>query len=197
MLSKCTRPSFLQWDPALTETLFGEEVYRCLTTITNSVCLTFAGVIGRPFYACMEVVDTATHQLCMNDASMSRYFQQPACHPIYKCPNCIQAAEGMRQEPGSASPSLRVLWMYPLVEGQNGKPTPLRVSSPVRIVVHAPPAYWGWAAKCQRRISGITPVIPDVRGQAEKQYFYDANQSDDIWLWSMPYQAHEPDPASS
>ena len=87
--------------------------------------------------------------------------------------------------------------MYPLVEGQNGKPTPLRVSSPVRIVVHAPPAYWGWAAKCQRRISGITPVIPDVRGQAEKHYFYDANQSDDIWLCSMPYQAHEPDPASS
>ena len=197
VLSNCTRPSFLQWDPALTETLFGEEVYRCLTTITNSVCLTFAGVIGRPFYACMEVVDTATHQLCMNDASMSRYFQQPACRPIYKCPNCIQAAEGMRQEPGSASPSLRVLWMYPLVEGQNGKPTPLRVSSPVRIVVHAPPAYWGWAAKCQRRISGITPVIPDVRGQAEKQYFYDANQSEHIWLWSMPYQAHEPDPASS
>ena len=189
MLSKWTRPSFLQWGSEETATLFGEEVHRRLIRITESVSLTFAGIIGRPLYACMEVVDTATHKLCMNVASMSRFLQQPAGRPIYKCAKCVQAAEGVKQEPGSASPSLRVLWVYPLVEGKDKKPTPLRVSSPVRIVLHAPAPSWGWQAKPDGPNSGSRTATPDVRGHAPMHYYYNRHDSADIWFWSTPYHA--------
>ena len=67
----------------------------------------------------------------------------------------------------------------------------------VRIVVQALPASWGWRAKSDGLTTGSTSGTPDVRGQAPKHYYYNANQSADIWLCSMPYQAREPDPASS
>ena len=63
--------------------------------------------------------------------------------------------------------------VYPLVEGKDAKPLPLRVSSPVRIVVHAPPASWGWAAKSDRLYTGNQTAIPEVRGQAPRHYYYD------------------------
>ena len=181
MLSKLTRLSFLQWDAEKTRTLLGE--------MADSVSLTYAGVIGRPLFVCMEVVDTATHQLCMNVASMSHYLQQPACRPIYKCSKCVQASTRWRATGGSASPSLRVLWLYPLVEGKDGKPLPLRMSSPVRIVVHAPPVSWGWEARSDRLCIGNKSVIPEVRGQAPIHYIYDAKHSAAIWRCSMAFQA--------
>ena len=64
-------------------------------------------------------------------------------------------------------------WVYPLVEGKDAKPLPLRVSSPVRIVVHAPLASWGWAAKSDRLYTGNQTAIPEVRGQAPRHYYYD------------------------
>ena len=192
MLSKLTRASFLQWDVEKSGTLFGEEVYRRLIKTTDSVSKTFAGVIGRPLFVCMEVVDTATHQLCMNVASMSHYLQQPACRPIYKCSKCVQASTRWRATGGSASPSLRVLWLYPLVEGKDGKPLPLRMASPVRIVVHAPPVSWGLGARSDRLCIGNKPVIPEVRGQAPIHYIYDANHSAAIWRCSMAFQQLSP-----
>ena len=63
--------------------------------------------------------------------------------------------------------------MYPLVEGKDAKPLPLRVSSPVRIIVHAPLASWGWAAKSDRLYTGNQTAIPEVRGQAPRHYYYD------------------------
>ena len=68
-------------------------------------------------------------------------------------------------------------WVYPLVEGKDAKPLPLRVSSPVRIVVHAPPASWGWAAKSDRLYTGNQTAIPEVRGQAPRHYYYDGIQA--------------------
>ena len=104
--------------------------------------MTFAGVIARPLYACTEEVDNEANEVCMNVASMSRFLPQPAGRPVYKCAKCSQ--EGAMQEPGSASPSLRILWAYPLVEGMDGVLAPLRVSSPVCFVVHAALTTWGW-----------------------------------------------------
>ena len=192
VLSKLTRASFLQWDVEKSGTLFGEEVYHRLIKTTDSVSKTFAGVIGRPLFVCMEVVDTATHQLCMNVASMSHYLQQPACRPIYKCSKCVQASTRWRATGGSASPSLRVLWLYPLVEGKDGKPLPLRMASPVRIVVHAPPVSWGLGARSDRLCIGNKPVIPEVRGQAPIHYIYDAKHSAAIWRCSMAFQQLSP-----
>ena len=197
VLSKCTRPSFLQWGAKETATLFGEQVHGRLTWRSESVSLTFAGIITRPLYACTEVVDTATHELCMNVASMSRFLQQPAGRPIYKCAKCsqrepAQRAEGAKQEPGSASSSLRILWAYPLVEGMDGKPMALRVSSPVRLVVHAPPSTWGWLARPGTASTSRTKATPDVRGDTPRHYWYSAAESAEIWLASKPYQAQLP-----
>ena len=71
-------------------------------------------------------------------------------------------------------------WVYPLVEGKDAKP--------VRIVVHAPLASWGWAAKSDRLYTGNQTAIPEVRGQAPRHYYYDANHSADIWRCSMAFQ---------
>ena len=164
MLSKLTRLSFLQWDAEKTRLL-------------DSVSLTYAGVIGRPLFVCMEVVDTATHQLCMNVASMSK---------------CVQASTRWRATGGSASPSLRVLWVYPLVEGKDGKLLPLRMSSAVRIVVHAPPVSWGWAAKSDGLCTGNKSAIPEVRGQAPIHYIcllYTSPSPRDVEESRMPSSA--------
>ena len=198
VLSKCTRPSFLQWGAKETATLFGEQVHGRLTWRSESVSLTFAGIITRPLYACTEVVDTATHELCMNVASMSRFLQQPAGRPIYKCAKCsqrepAQRAEGAKQEPGSASSSLRILWAYPLVEGMDGKPMALRVSfsgAPRRACTAVHVGMIGRAGHGQHQPHEGDSGCP--REHPPRHYWHSAAESAEIWLASKPYQAQLP-----
>ena len=89
-----------------------------------------------------------------------------------------------KQEPSSANSSLRILWAYPLVEGMDGTPAQLRVSSPVRLVVHAPPSTWGWPGWPGTASTGRTKATPNVRGDTHRQYWYNAAQSEEIWLAS-------------
>ena len=53
--------------------------------------------------------------------------------------------------------ALRALYLYPMVLGPDGEPTPLRAMTPHRVLVHAPPGIWGW---------GVDPVERQVVTQA-------------------------------
>ena len=186
VLSKCTRPSFLQWNANEAARLFGKEVHGRLAWLSESVSLIFAGIIARPLYACTELVDPWAHKLCMNVASMSRFLQQPAGRPHYKCSTCSQKAESVEE-----GPSLRILWAYPLVEGIDGKPTPLRVSSPVRLVVHAPPPEWGWGSRPGTVSTDRTKANPGRSAATPRHYWYNEAESAQIWRDSWSYEAKD------
>ena len=70
-------------------------------------------------------------------------------------------------------------------------PTPLRVQSPVRLLVHVPPDTWGW-----RKVSGSPP---EASGTAAPTLYGDTGyhactkqESDSIWIRSGPFKATAP-----
>ena len=70
-------------------------------------------------------------------------------------------------------------------------PTPLRVQSPVRLLVHVPPDTWGW-----RGVSGSPPeasgtAAPTQHGNTG-YYSYSKKESDSIWIRSGPFKATLP-----
>ena len=70
-------------------------------------------------------------------------------------------------------------------------PTPLRVQSPVRLLVHVPPDTWGW-----RKASGSPPeasgtAAPTLYGDTG-YHAYTKQESDSIWLRSEPFKATAP-----
>ena len=129
----------------------------------------------------------------MNVASMSPYLQNSAGRSVYRCKECVAKAQGAQAAPGSASASLRGLWAYPMVQGVDGQPTPLRVAGKVQLLVHAPPDTWGW---------GLTPLevrptyayaaaaVPEVYNEA--WYAYTKEESDRMWMKSTSYQGSPP-----
>ena len=79
------------------------------------------------------------------------------------------------------------------MQGMDEKPTPLRVSAPVRLVVKAPPDNWGWwargAAHSRRAADGVE-AQPQVRGtRTSLHYWYDLAESTEIWHASGPFRA--------
>ena len=70
-------------------------------------------------------------------------------------------------------------------------PTPLRVQSPVRLLVHVPPDTWGWQA-----VSGSPPeasgtAAPALYGNTG-YHSYTKQESDSIWIRSGPFEATAP-----
>ena len=94
--------------------------------------------------------------------------------------------------PGSASVPLRALWAYPMVQGVDLQPTPLRVPAPVRLLVHAPPATWGWRTVPPARGAAGVTAWPEVRQVRPTYYVYNGEESNAIWLASQAYKATPP-----
>ena len=191
VLSRFTRPSFLFWPEDQTLQLFGADVHGGLSERAAEVGLEFAGIIARPLYMCMEVVGPGAGNLCENVASMTEHLRQEDGRAAYRCSSCAQWLRAAGA-PGAASARRRALWAYPAVWSigdSEDYPTPLRVQSPVRLLVHVPPDAWGW-----QRAAGSAPeasgaAAPALRG---KYYKYAEPESDSIWLSSGPFRAVAP-----
>ena len=123
----------------------------------------------------------------MNVASMSPFLENSAGRSVYRCKECVAKARTAEAAQGSASASLRGLWAYPMVEDAEGKPTPLRVTTKVQLLVHAPPVTWG---------RGLEPQAarPTDAAAAEPQedrrawYRYTKEESDRMWNTSRSFQ---------
>ena len=190
LLSRFTRPSLLFWHADQVVTLFGNDVHCRLASAAESVDLEFAGVIARPLYKCTEIKDASTGEVCMNVASMSPFLQNSAGRSAYQCRDCMAKAKGAQVAPGSASAHLRCLWAYPTVIGVDGRPTPLRVARKVWLLVHAPPATWGWCTpRPAQRPTDAAAAAPERQSE---WYKYNIEESDWIWIASDCYQGSPP-----
>ena len=139
VLSRYTRPSFLQWDGAVGSKLFGETVVKLLTDVVEAVQLELKGFLAKPLYVCTST-SRSDSLMCMSVASMSKLTTHAEGRLHYLCGNCMQNDEG---EPASGSFPLRVLHLYALVGAGGQVLTPLH-SKPVRLVVSAPLSNSAW-----------------------------------------------------
>ena len=98
-------------------------------------------------------------------------------------------AKGAQVAPGSASAHLRCLWAYPTVIGVDGRPTPVRVATKVRLLVHAPPATWGWCIlPPAMQPLHAAAAAPETCGPRGEWYTYNAKESEAIWPASHAFK---------
>ena len=142
VLSRYTRPSFLQWESALGALLLGTEVSELIGEAARAVDVEVAGYLARPLYVCTNALPEAKNEMCMSTASMSRFIQQAPGRVHYRCSDCVAKSVGV---PVSDSTPVRVLHLYALIATRDDGATPMRMK-PVRLVVHAPPDTWQWGA---------------------------------------------------
>ena len=145
-----------------------------------------------------QVIDGVTGEMCMNVASMSPLLRLQAGRAAYRCKQCAEKSQGAEGAPGSASAALRVLWAYPLVEGADGSPTPMRVGAPARLLVHAPPDTWGWHASPTESECMQEDASPHREyhrdGEDEAWYEYSIQESERMWHAATSFQGKPPLP---
>ena len=121
-------------------------------------------------------------------------FERPVGLQLTRQPAHEGRVQGAGNAPGSAGASLRALWAYPMVEDPDGQPTPVRASAPVRLLVHAPPAAWGWrAAQAEPPPrTGVVPVptVGEVKESSryERLYIYSEPDNAVIWFGSQSFK---------
>ena len=71
-------------------------------------------------------------------------------------------------------------------------PTPLRVSSPVRLLVHVPPDTWGWGEAADSPPAARGAAAPTPYGLTD-YLSYAKEESDAIWMRSGPLKTPAPD----
>ena len=76
MLSRYTRPSFLQWESSLGDLLLGQEVSELIGDTARAVDVHVAGYLARPLYVCTNTRPESKNKMCMSTASMSRFIEQ-------------------------------------------------------------------------------------------------------------------------
>ena len=123
----------------------------------------------------------------MKVAAMSPFLKISENRPVYKRMECISKEE---EAPGSASPNLRCLNAYPMVEGRYGEPTPLRVRAAARLLVDVPPATWGWCASAPGPNGSwaAATAVPERQHSTKDWYKYSSDESVMIWMASTSYQ---------
>ena len=127
----------------------------------------------------------------MNVVSMSPFLKNSVGRSVCRCTDCVAKARDAQAAPGSASASLRGLWAYPMVQGVDGQPTPLRVAGNVQLLVHAPPDTWGWGlAPLEVRPTYAAAAVPQVYNEA--WYAYTKEESDRMWIASSHFQGRPP-----
>ena len=187
LLSKYTRPCFLQWDGEAGGKLFGEAVAKLLADAVAAVDLELRGFLARPLYVCTSTSGRDS-LMCMSVASMSKLIMHREGRLHYRCGKCMAKDAG---EPASGSSPLRVLHLYALVGTDGRALTPLH-SRPVRLVVAAPPAQWAWGEQLREDdlpgldSRGASPERGlDSRGE---HWRYQAADSNAIWCYAGPYR---------
>ena len=92
VLSKYTRPSYLQWDCETGSKLFGDAVADLLAVVSEAVNLELRGFLARPLYVC-----NSTHGsgglMCMSVASMSQLMKHVEGRLHYRCGHCSKKDE--------------------------------------------------------------------------------------------------------
>ncbi len=187
VLSKFTRPSFLQWDGAAGSKLFGEAVAKLLADVAAAVDLELQGFLARPLYVCTST-SGSDRLMCMSVASMSQLITHVDGRLHYRCGNCMKKDA---EQPASGNFPLRVLHLYALVGAGGQDLTPLH-SKPVRLVVAAPLAKWAWGRELRDDdhprfdSGGACPErAKDSRGE---HWRYNSTESDAIWCHAGPYR---------
>ena len=133
------------WPEGQTEKLFGATVHANFVQRAEELDLEFAGIVARPLYMCVEIVGQGEGDICENVASMTEHLRKEGGRAAYMCSQCIERVR-TSGAPGAASAPRRALWAYPAVWSMSDSesyPTPLRVQSPVRLLVYVPPETWG------------------------------------------------------
>ena len=147
-----------------------------------------------------QVINGDTGEICMNVASTSPFLKLSVGRAAYRCKECAEKAEGAQGAPGSASAALRCLWASPTVHGSDGLPTPLRVATVARLLVHAPPDARGWRAPTPGDLPAHAPAASPQRAYLQEEgdearYTYTAEESYRMWLASHPFRGSPPLPA--
>ena len=187
VLSKYTRPCFLQWDCEAGRQLFGDAVAVLLADVTEAVNLELRGFLARPLYVCTSTRGSGG-LMCMSVASMSQPIKHVEGRLHYRYGNCAKKEAG---EPASGSLPLRVLHLYALVGTGGLTITPLH-AKPVRLIVDAPLAIWAWGQglpndgrPCFDPL-GVSPKrVRDSRGE---HWRYSSAASDAIWCHAASYR---------
>ena len=118
------------------DALLGKQFLAILSNGAKAVSVEVAGALARPLYVCTDLRGpSASRELCMAVASMSKFAQQVPGRSQYRCSECVKRA------PVSDSKSLRILHVYALVSASDCGLTPLRMKE-VRLVLNAPPDNW-------------------------------------------------------
>ena len=186
VLSRYTRPSFLQWPIDVGAVVFGEGVVAMLRKVTSAVGVDVAGLLARPMYACTNI--RGHGGMCMSVASMSEFVQQGSGRGPYLCQECVASGAGV---PVSDSKPLRILHLYALVSARDGGLTPLRMKA-VRMVLRAPPANWAWRVDLGA-VLGLVLAQPAVAHEARgRSWRYSDAESDAIWRSSGPFRGEVP-----
>ena len=89
MLSRYTRPCFLQWDLDEGLQLFGESVANKISKHVRAVDLDLVGFLARPLYVCTAISGNKG-EMCMSLASMSQLVKHTEGRREYRCRKCAK-----------------------------------------------------------------------------------------------------------
>ena len=191
LLSRYSRPCFLQWGDGEGADLFGDSVATRISQHVDSLGLELRGFLARPLYVC-TASSGRNGEMCMSLASMSQLVKHAEGRREYRCRKCAKKAS--EREPASGSGPLRVLHIYALVSTSGPASTPLHMPA-VRLVVTAPPEDWAWCRSPEdwsvynggaRSTAWPTQGV-DSRGA---HFRYNDAESRVIWHRSRCYGAH-------
>ena len=168
--------------------VFGDAVadaFLCLR------CPSIAGFVARPLYFCTST-SGRVGLMCMSAASMSEWIIHVRVGS-YRCVKCAKMGVA------SGSSSLRMLDLYALVDAGGGVLTPLH-SQPMRLVVSAPPAKWGWSRELREderpQLDAHVALPEQARDSRGEHWRYDPDESAAIWCHSGPYRDEPRDPGN-
>ena len=192
VLSRYTRPSFLQWESALGALLLGTKVCQLIGDAARAVDVEVAGYLARPLYVCTNASPKSKNEMCMSIASMSRFVQQAPGQVHYRCSDCVAKSAGV---PVSDSTPLRVLHLYALIYTKDGDFTPMRMR-PVRLVVCAPPDTCRWGGTVTANLQDESMANPTQATERRSDFFqYNKEESDALWSRSSCFrgEGHDSD----
>ena len=129
----------------------------------------------------------------MSVASMSERILHQEGRMHYRCGICAKTST---EEPAFDSVPLRVLHLYALVD-TGGIAAHALHSRPVRLIVFAPPADWGWGREfAHDNRSGFDALLAKPQQTKDSHgdlWRYSVKESNAIWCNSGPYRGERRD----